>query len=98
MLIDALKKDLREELAFTEQAALDTPKNYQIWFHRRAIVERLKDASKELAFTMEVLLEDAKNYHAWGHRCVVCVCVCVCVCMNLNDNCLVCVFCVMKKA
>ena len=68
LLLDALKSDLNEELEYTEDAARDTPKNYQIWFHRRAIVDRLRDPSRELQFTFDILLEDAKNYHAWGHR------------------------------
>ena len=48
--------------------AEENPKNYQIWYHRRVIVERLGDSSRELNFTKEVFKEDAKNYHAWSHR------------------------------
>jgi protein farnesyltransferase/geranylgeranyltransferase type-1 subunit alpha len=39
----ALNKDLAAELEFTEQVALNTPKNYQIWHHRRAVVEQYGD-------------------------------------------------------
>jgi len=43
-------------------------KNYQVWHHRKVIVEWLKDPSEELAFIETVLSKDAKNYHAWQHR------------------------------
>lgn len=48
--------------------AEENPKNYQIWYHRRAIVEKLNDPSRELAFTATVFQVDAKNYHAWAYR------------------------------
>jgi len=50
-LVVALKKDLREECEFVRQMALENPKNYQIWHHRRVIVEMLGDGSLEGAFT-----------------------------------------------
>lgn len=48
--------------------AEDNPKNYQIWHHRRAVVEELNDGSRELEFCENVFEVDAKNYHAWAHR------------------------------
>ena len=69
-----------------ELAALlggDNPKNYQIWYHRRALLEKIhqsagdkEDASalftqfcdSELAYIATVLQQDGKNYHAWSHR------------------------------
>lgn len=48
--------------------ASENPKNYQIWYHRRCVVEMMGDASRELAFCGEVYEVDAKNYHAWAHR------------------------------
>ena len=44
------------------------PKNYQVWQHRRALVEALNDGTKELRLTEMILSQDAKNYHAWQHR------------------------------
>lgn len=59
------------------------PKNYQIWYHRRTLLEGLLSnekideedspkileiAEKELKYVELVLEEDAKNYHAWSHR------------------------------
>ena len=56
-----------------------SPKNYQIWYHRRALLEfRFKPAKpdtdvlsiakKELDYVDRVLGDDSKNYHAWSHR------------------------------
>eukprot|EP00940_MAST-03C_sp_MAST-3C-sp2_P000461 g461.t1 len=62
------KTALRKEFEFIDDCLSASPKNYQIWFHRRLIVERIGDGSRELAVTASVLEEDAKNYHAWSHR------------------------------
>ena len=64
----AMGADLNEELNFMDTFAEENPKNYQIWFHRRVIVERLGDPSRELEFTQAVFEVDGKNYHAWSHR------------------------------
>ena len=65
-----LKSDLHEELDFMDLFSKENPKNYQIWYHRRAVVELLGDASRELDFCSEVFEIDSKNYHAWAHRYV----------------------------
>ena len=64
----SINSDLSEEFLFMDAFAEDNPKNYQIWFHRRAIVEMSNDFSKELDFCAKVFEVDAKNYHAWAHR------------------------------
>ena len=46
----------------------DHPKNYQVWQHRRVLVEWLQDPTQELRITEIVLAMDQKNYHAWQHR------------------------------
>ena len=63
-----LGADLLEEIRFMDTFAQENPKNYQIWFHRRVMVEELGDPGRELAFCSEVFEKDAKNYHAWAHR------------------------------
>lgn len=63
-----LNSDLQGELHYISETIKEHPKNYQVWHHRRVIVEWLNDASKELQFTNEVLGLDSKNYHAWQHR------------------------------
>lgn len=66
-----LEKDLLEELRAIEQFCQDNPKNYQIWYHRRALVEKSGQYHSELELTEKTLTEDEtdnKNYHAWSHR------------------------------
>ncbi|KAL5022414.1 hypothetical protein ScPMuIL_001569 [Solemya velum] len=68
LLLQHLKKDLHEELRYITEVIEDHPKNYQVWHHRRVIVDWMQDASQELHFTASILCDDAKNYHAWQHR------------------------------
>ena len=45
------KLDLRVELAYAANLAAESPKNYQIWHHRQAIVDALGDSERgELEF------------------------------------------------
>jgi protein farnesyltransferase/geranylgeranyltransferase type-1 subunit alpha len=62
------RDELRRELAFVTRIALATPKNYQLWHHRRAVVDALDEGREELAFTSTFIAEEGKNYHAWAHR------------------------------
>ena len=55
-------------LSFPLPHPLSRQQNYQIWHHRRAVVELLGDGSKEKEWTGAVFENDAKNYHAWSHR------------------------------
>ena len=43
-------------------------KNYQIWHHRRCVIEKQNDCSKEKDFLVKVFEEEDKNYHAWSYR------------------------------
>jgi len=54
--------------AFSEEWIFDSPKSYQVWQHRRWLVEKAADPSKELEVCASVLNNDAKNYNAWSHR------------------------------
>ncbi|XP_017259841.1 protein farnesyltransferase/geranylgeranyltransferase type-1 subunit alpha [Kryptolebias marmoratus] len=68
VLLQALSKDLREEMRYITNIIEEQPKNYQVWHHRRMVVEWLNDPSEELEFIAQILCQDAKNYHAWQHR------------------------------
>lgn len=68
LCLDNLKSNLKNELFYISDKALESPKNYQIWYHRRAIVDKLNDGSNEIIFTARILEDDSKNYHAWSHR------------------------------
>lgn len=63
-----MNKDLHEELNYIEKVILKQTKNYQVWHHRKVLVEWLQDPSKEKYLTETALAKDAKNYHAWQHR------------------------------
>ncbi|CAH0553249.1 unnamed protein product [Brassicogethes aeneus] len=67
-ILKTLNKDLHEELDYIEKFILKQSKNYQVWHHRKLLVDWLKDPSKENYFTTLILNKDAKNYHAWQHR------------------------------
>ena len=46
-------------------------KNYQVWHHRRLLLQRgalAKSPAAELAFIARGLAHDAKNYHTWAYR------------------------------
>lgn len=64
----ALNSDLKLELDFLNKIARFNPKNYQIWHHRKEIVEKFGNPSMELGLTQKMFDDDAKNYHAWGYR------------------------------
>ncbi|KAG7517448.1 farnesyltransferase/geranylgeranyltransferase type-1 subunit alpha [Solea senegalensis] len=68
VLLQALSKDLREEMRYITAIIEEQPKNYQVWHHRRMVVEWLNDPTEELEFIADILSQDAKNYHAWQHR------------------------------
>ncbi|KAJ8917977.1 hypothetical protein NQ315_011430 [Exocentrus adspersus] len=67
-ILKGLDKDLHEELDVIQEIILKQSKNYQVWHHRKVLIEWLKDPSKEKYLTEKVLAKDAKNYHAWQHR------------------------------
>lgn len=69
--VDLIDKDLD----FADNLGGTNPKNYQLWYHRRALLEirfkgdeRIQVAEKELGYVDKILQDDNKNYHAWSHR------------------------------
>jgi protein farnesyltransferase/geranylgeranyltransferase type-1 subunit alpha len=58
---------LDQDLELASRLGGTNPKNYQIWYHRRALLEACgleqERARTELEYVANVLQEDAKNYH-----------------------------------
>ena len=69
-----LNKDLKEELEWMNPTALKHQKNYQIWHHRRMMIEKLQqrgeevDVESEIRFLDQMFAKDAKNYHVWSYK------------------------------
>lgn len=66
---------VERELEFTSKLGGINPKNYQIWYHRRSLLECICISEpesifiqNELSYMATVLDEDGKNYHAWSNR------------------------------
>lgn len=64
----ALDSDLRAEIEWLNETALQHQKNYQIWHHRNLVVDRLGSAEGEVEFVERMFEQDAKNYHVWSYR------------------------------
>lgn len=79
-IIQALNLPLRGEITWLNQVSLENLKNYQIWHHRRLLMDHYfptiesdpeevtKLATSEQNFLTEILAEDTKNYHVWSYR------------------------------
>ena len=64
--LEALGVDLQEELdGFCEQWLVAQQKNYQVWYHRKWLVEKLDHPQAELALCEE-MLESADDHKIWG--------------------------------
>ena len=73
---------LKSELQLASSLGGANPKNYQVWYHRRALLEPILNcdsteaneesavstAKDELEYISTVLSNDGKNYHAWSFR------------------------------
>lgn len=70
-LIEEMKIPIEDEMAWLQEVGFAMEKNFQIWHHRRCIVEFLSDDTKlddEMDFLSEIFESDRKNYHAWSYR------------------------------
>ena len=72
---------IKHDLDLASELGGSNPKNYQLWYHRRSLLEYTFETRNniitnttdnilqdELEYIANVLDEDAKNYHAWSHR------------------------------
>ncbi|WEW61305.1 CAAX geranylgeranyltransferase alpha subunit [Emydomyces testavorans] len=71
-IIQALNKDLHEEIAWLNKISLKHLKNYQIWHHRQLIMSSRTAfphlPPSEQDFLTEMFALDSKNYHVWTYR------------------------------
>ncbi|KAK2748319.1 CAAX geranylgeranyltransferase alpha subunit [Myotisia sp. PD_48] len=71
-ILEALKKDLNEEIAWIDKIAPKLLKNYQIWHHRQVVLSDRKSFPTmppgEHDFLVKILHLDSKNYHVWVYR------------------------------
>ena len=67
--LDKVKElDLNKELLWLDYQMVDNQKNYQIWHHRKLLIDKLNDASHEKRVLNEIFTDEHKNFHAWSHR------------------------------
>ena len=67
--LDKVKElDLNKELLWLDYMMVVNQKNYQIWHHRKLLIDRLNDASHEKKVLNEIFIDEHKNFHAWSHR------------------------------
>ena len=67
--LDKVKEiDPNQELVWLDDIMVENQKNYQIWHHRKLLIEKINDASHEKKILNDVFLTEPKNFHAWTHR------------------------------
>jgi protein farnesyltransferase/geranylgeranyltransferase type-1 subunit alpha len=67
--LDNIKElDFKEELKWVDSITVDNQKNYQIWHHRKVLIEKLNDPSHEKPLLDLIFDDEPKNFHAWCHR------------------------------
>ena len=47
---------------------VENQKNYQIWHHRKLLIEKINNATHEKKILNDVFEYEPKNFHAWTHR------------------------------
>lgn len=79
-IAQALAVPIPDEIAWLNEVSLENLKNYQIWHHRRLLMDHhfpsiASDpeavaalARSEQEFLTQILAEDTKNYHVWSYR------------------------------
>ena len=67
--LDKVKEiDPYQELNWLDDLMVDNQKNYQIWHHRKLLIEKMNDVSHEKTVLDNVFNFEPKNFHAWSHR------------------------------
>jgi len=67
--IDQLENiTFEKELMWLDNIMVKTAKCYQIWHHRKVLIDKYNDCSHEKDILQNVYESDTKNFHAWTHR------------------------------
>jgi len=56
------------EIKWLDKIMIKTSKCYQIWHHRKVLIDKYNDCSHEKNILKNVYDSDTKNFHAWTHR------------------------------
>lgn len=62
------EEDWKWEVTYLNSIGVKLEKNYQIWHHRRCVIQKLNDPSHEKSFLDDIFESDDKNYHGWSYR------------------------------
>ena len=57
-----------DELNWLDSFIESNQKNYQIWHHRKLLIEKYNDFSREKKVLDKIFESEPKNFHAWSHR------------------------------
>ena len=60
--------NIYNEIEFMNNIIIYFPKVYQVWHHRRLLIDKLNECSQEKKVMQKILNEDSKNFHCWSHR------------------------------
>jgi len=66
--VETLKIDYEAELKWLNIVGIENQKNYQLWHHRKIILDLSEIYKYENDFLLGVFTLDSKNFHAWCHR------------------------------
>lgn len=67
-LSDIEEINIYDEIEFINMITLNYSKTYQVWHHRRLLIDKLNECSQEKKILQKILDEDNKNFHCWSHR------------------------------
>lgn len=67
---EAKQNVLAQDLQLTNASLRYNPKNYNVWEHRKWVLEAMPDAdwSTELKLVEAFLEKDPRNFHSWDYR------------------------------